>query len=266
MVMNSSAALSQSGQPHQTLNGVRTMRMASTTIWSQKQPRPGPRAASRGSPLYETLRTVVGGLSGAGRGDGSGVEELTPKRYGRVADHPAGAPLEPFSSSPGHYHREVPPDPRFAWHPEPELIAITDEKASRPALERLGADAWRTALDYLYDEALRRAIGEPAGYEELRRVFFGPDGSPAAAPETGQPSAEVLAEFTRRLAPHQLNAWHPRTLSYPFGCRSSASCSPRSLSRASTSGTPGRPAPSSRRRSFAGCANSSATGRGHSAC
>jgi glutamate/tyrosine decarboxylase-like PLP-dependent enzyme len=125
-----------------------------------------------------------------------------------------GASGAPLSWSPGHYHREVPPDSRFAWHPEPELIGITDEAASRPALERLGADAWRTALDYLYDEALRRAIGEPAGYEELRRVFFGPDGSPAPAPETGQPSAEVLAEFTRRLAPHQLNAWHPRTLSY----------------------------------------------------
>ena len=108
----------------------------------------------------------------------------------------------------------MPPDPRFAWHPEPELIGITDEATSRPPLERLGADAWRTALDYLYDEALRRAIGEPAGYEELRSLFFGPSGRPAPAPEAPQLSAEVLREFTRRLAPHQLNAWHPRSLSY----------------------------------------------------
>jgi glutamate/tyrosine decarboxylase-like PLP-dependent enzyme len=105
-------------------------------------------------------------------------------------------------------------DPRFTWHPEPDLIGITDQAASRPALERLGVDAWRTALDYLYDEAFRRAMGEPAGYEELRQTFFGPSGGPTPAPARPTASAELLAEFTSRLAPHQLNAWHPRSLSY----------------------------------------------------
>src|SRR5437870_2050299 len=108
----------------------------------------------------------------------------------------------------------MPIDPRFDGHPEPELIAITDEPVSRPALERLGAGAWGTALDYLYDEALRRAMGEPASYEALRHTFFGESGGPAPAPSEPTPSAELLAEFTGRLAPPQLNAWHPRSLSY----------------------------------------------------
>jgi glutamate/tyrosine decarboxylase-like PLP-dependent enzyme len=113
------------------------------------------------------------------------------------------------------------PDPRFAWHPEPELIGIRDGAVSRPALERLGVAAWATALDYIYGEAFRRAMGEPAEYGALRRTYFGTaEGAadrsrgPAAAPADPSPSAAVLAEFTERLAPHQLNAYHPRSLSY----------------------------------------------------
>jgi aromatic-L-amino-acid decarboxylase len=110
-------------------------------------------------------------------------------------------------------------DERFAWHPEPELIDIRDAGASRAALEQLGRDAWATALDYVYDEAFRRAMGEPAEYEALRRAFFGStaDGrtsGPAPAPATPTRSAELLAEFRNRLAPHQLNAYHPAQLSY----------------------------------------------------
>ncbi|MHB8398826.1 MAG: pyridoxal phosphate-dependent decarboxylase family protein [Candidatus Limnocylindrales bacterium] len=106
---------------------------------------------------------------------------------------------------------------RFAWHPEPELIGIADEATSRPALERLGHDAWDAALDYVYREAFRRAMGEPADYAGLRRAFFG--GSerapgPSPAPLDPTRSDALLAEFRERLAPHQLNAYHPRTLSY----------------------------------------------------
>ncbi len=121
---------------------------------------------------------------------------------------------------------------RFGWHPEPGLIGVDDEATSRPALEDLGAAAWKTALDYLYDEALRRSAGTPTGYAELRETFYasasaasaaavpdrgrGPSSSPGPgpAPLGPTPSAEILDEFRRRLAPHQLNAWHPRTLSY----------------------------------------------------
>jgi glutamate/tyrosine decarboxylase-like PLP-dependent enzyme len=103
---------------------------------------------------------------------------------------------------------------RFDWHPEPELIGVLDETVSREALERLGQAAWSTALDYLYDEALRRAMGEPATYPELRRVFFGPSGGPSRAPAEPTPSSALLDDFRTRLAPHQLNAWHPRSFSY----------------------------------------------------
>ena len=113
------------------------------------------------------------------------------------------------------------PDPgeRFGWHPEPELIGYDDPARSRPALEALGNATWSAALDYLYGEAFRRAMGEPAGYSALRRVFYGAgvDGAtapPAAAPAGPTPSAELIAEFRTRLAPHSLNAYHPRALSY----------------------------------------------------
>ena len=105
------------------------------------------------------------------------------------------------------------PADRFAWHPEPELLGYRDPSA-RPALERLGAEAWATALDYLYDHAFVRAMGEGNGYAELRESFFGPTGGPGAAPEHPTTSAGILDEFRARLAPHQLNAHHPRSLSY----------------------------------------------------
>lgn len=106
-----------------------------------------------------------------------------------------------------------PPPDRFAWHPEPELLGFADPSA-RPALERLGAEAWAAALDYLYDHAFSRSMGEPAGFGPLRETFFGPSGEPGPAPSAPTTSSEILDEFRRRLAPHQLNAYHPRTLSY----------------------------------------------------
>ncbi len=112
---------------------------------------------------------------------------------------------------PGMDDRE---QPDFSWHPEPELIGVRDPERSRAALERLGAAAWSAGLDYLYDEALRRGMGEPTGYQELRREVFGPSGLPAPAPDDPTPSAELLADVRLRLSPHHLNAWHPRVLSY----------------------------------------------------
>jgi len=104
-------------------------------------------------------------------------------------------------------------DDRFAWHPEPDLLGFGDASA-RPALERLGADAWAAALDYLYDHAFDRAMGEPAGYAELRAVFFGATGLPSPAPAGPTTSTDLLAEFRKRVAPHNLSAYHPRSLSY----------------------------------------------------
>ncbi|HKG56969.1 MAG TPA: pyridoxal-dependent decarboxylase [Candidatus Limnocylindrales bacterium] len=102
---------------------------------------------------------------------------------------------------------------RFDWHPEPELIDVA-APGGREALDAAGRAAWSTALDYLYDEALRRATGAPAGYAELRREFFGPTGRPAAAPARPTASSDLLEEFRTRIAPHQLNAWHPRAFTY----------------------------------------------------
>ena len=73
-------------------------------------------------------------------------------------------------------------DDRFDWHPEPELLDVRDPARSRAALERLGRDAWAAALDYLYDEAFRRAMGEPTTAVPLRAEFFGPAGGPGPAP------------------------------------------------------------------------------------
>ena len=103
---------------------------------------------------------------------------------------------------------------RFDWHPEPELIGYRDEGTSREALERLGADTWAAALDFLYDHAAERAMGDPAPYATLRASFFGPAGGPSAAPASPTPIADVLAEFRDRLAGGQMNAQHPRQFGY----------------------------------------------------
>jgi aromatic-L-amino-acid decarboxylase len=100
----------------------------------------------------------------------------------------------------------------FDWHPEPDLVGVHDP-ASRPALERLGRAAWATALDYHFGEALRRPVGHDT-YPELRRRLFGESAMPSPAPEHPTPSADVLEEFTKRLAPLQYNASHPRSFSY----------------------------------------------------
>jgi glutamate/tyrosine decarboxylase-like PLP-dependent enzyme len=106
------------------------------------------------------------------------------------------------------------PTEPFAWHPEPELIGYGDAATSRAAMERLGADTWATALDFLYDQAANRAMGDPAPYAALRSKFFGAKGGPASAPLTATPIASILDEFRDRLAGGQMNAQHPRQFGY----------------------------------------------------
>jgi glutamate/tyrosine decarboxylase-like PLP-dependent enzyme len=102
----------------------------------------------------------------------------------------------------------------FGWHPEPELVAFRHEELSRESLEQLGRATWDVALDYLYREAFRRAIGEPVGYDQVRNGFFGGAGGPGPAPADPTPAADLLDDFRRRLAPQQLNPYHPRAFSY----------------------------------------------------
>ena len=117
-----------------------------------------------------------------------------------MTDDPSAAPTDPLA--------------RFAWHPEPELIGYGDAATSRAAMERLGADTWATALDFLYDQAAHRAMGDPSPYAALRASFFGATGGPSPAPATPSPIADVLAEFRDRLAGGQMNAQHPRQFGY----------------------------------------------------
>jgi glutamate/tyrosine decarboxylase-like PLP-dependent enzyme len=106
------------------------------------------------------------------------------------------------------------PRDRFDWHPEPELIGYGDGATSRAAMERLGADTWAVALDFLYEQAAERAMGDPAPYAELRARFFGAAGGPAPAPARPTPVAAILTEFRDRLAGGQMNAQHPRQFGY----------------------------------------------------
>ena len=103
---------------------------------------------------------------------------------------------------------------RFAWHPEPELIGFRDAHSSREGVRRLGEATWAVAVDYLYEQAARRAMGASHDYDTARAEFYGGDAGPSPAPTAPSRSADVLAEFERRLAASQLNAQHPRNYGY----------------------------------------------------
>ncbi|MGH2660520.1 MAG: pyridoxal phosphate-dependent decarboxylase family protein, partial [Actinomycetota bacterium] len=104
------------------------------------------------------------------------------------------------------------PDP-FSWHPEPELIGFREPAEARAALEELGRLTWGTALDWLYEKAMRRPVA-PESYPDMRRMFFGPSNDPAPAPDKPATSGEVLAEFRDRVSPFAFGAQHPRAYSY----------------------------------------------------
>jgi len=100
------------------------------------------------------------------------------------------------------------------WHPEPELISIRDAEVSREALREAGAVIWETALDYVYDHAFERAMGEPIDYAGLRSLFYGERGGPGPAPVDPTTLRSVLDEFSARVAPHTVSAYHPRSFGY----------------------------------------------------
>jgi aromatic-L-amino-acid decarboxylase len=104
------------------------------------------------------------------------------------------------------------PDP-FSWHPEPELIGFRDPAEAREALEELGRLTWGTAIDWLYDEGMRRPVA-PDSYPDMRRAYFGPSNEPAPAPEKPATSTEVLSEFRSRVAPFAFSSQHPGSYSY----------------------------------------------------
>src|SRR6187455_1941468 len=103
--------------------------------------------------------------------------------------------------------------PLHDWHPQAELLGFVSPERSREPLERLGRDTWEAGLDYLYEQAMRRAIGSHS-YAEFRREFFGASGEPGPAPEAPSTSDAVFGEFSERIAPHLLNAQNPHALPY----------------------------------------------------
>ncbi len=111
---------------------------------------------------------------------------------------------------------ETPPGflERFAWHPEPELLGIRDAATSREALTAVGTAAWETALDYLYQHAFVRGMGDFDDYASLRGQYFGPGGEPGPAPAGPSPLGELLTDFSERVAPYTLSAYHPRSFGY----------------------------------------------------
>ena len=104
--------------------------------------------------------------------------------------------------------------PALEWHPEPELLSIRDAATSREALRDAGEAIWRAALDYLYDHALERAMGTPIDYDGLRAAFYGPRGVPSPAPHEPATLQAVLDEYSQRVAPHTVSAYHPRSFGY----------------------------------------------------
>jgi glutamate/tyrosine decarboxylase-like PLP-dependent enzyme len=103
---------------------------------------------------------------------------------------------------------------RFAWHPEPELIGFRDAAASREGVRRLGEATWAVAVDYLYEQAAKRAMGAAHDYGTARATFFADAPGPSPAPRAPSTSAQVLDDFERRLAATQLNSQHPRNFGY----------------------------------------------------
>ena len=157
------------------------------------------------------------------------------------------------------------PTDRFAWHPEPELIGYGDAATSRAAMERLGADTWATALDFLYDQAAHRAMGDPAPYADApRHVLRGDAAGRRRRPARPRPIADDPRRVPRpaggrpdeRAAPAPVRLLHAAAaagLDDGRAARPDDQPGRRRLARRARSRR------SSRRRSCAGCATSSAT-------
>jgi aromatic-L-amino-acid decarboxylase len=111
-----------------------------------------------------------------------------------------------------HAMAEGPDLDMFGWHPEPDMLD-PGISSSRAALEELGRATWDLALEYLFEEALRRPVG-PDSYPELRRRLFGPSGLPASAPRRPSRSSDVLAEVRERVLPYLYNTQNPGSFHY----------------------------------------------------
>ena len=109
-----------------------------------------------------------------------------------------------------------PDDPldAFRWHPEPELIGIRDAATSRAALERAGEATWRRASTGCTTRRWSARWARPPATPSCGASTSARPAARARRPRDPAPLDAVLAEFTTRIAPHTLNSYHPRALSY----------------------------------------------------
>ena len=201
-------------------------------------------------PSSPQVLRAIGHLRSVGR-----VEPPRPCRPGGAGRRARGTPRG-LTARPLPFRGHGRPPGTVRWRPEPQLIGIRDEPTSRAALERVGEATWRASLDWLYDEAMAPRHGPAHRLRLLRRLYFGRRAAARAwLPRTPTTLGAVIEEFTARIAPHTLNSYHPRALLRTSRLlRSSrpsrARCSPSGPTRASTSGTRARVAPSWRKRSL----------------
>jgi hypothetical protein len=66
----------------------------------------------------------------------------------------------------------------------------------------------------IHCHAFQRAMGTPSDYDGLRAEFFGATRRPAPAPTSPRTLDTVLREFSTRVAPHTVSAYHPRSFGY----------------------------------------------------
>ncbi len=200
-------ALTSSGQPATTLIGVRMTRIARTTSWNRKQPRPGtalrvevltlvldrrpvdrrPGWRSVAGSVPRTVRSPAHDTGGARRS----VRAIAPgPRFRAATIGSCTIPTTP-GRTPGQIPGQIPGPTRPSASPgtpSRSCIGIDDEARSRgrPS-ERSARRPGQAGLDYLYREAFRRAMGEPAGYAALRRVVLRRRSGRRGRPGPGQP-------------------------------------------------------------------------------
>jgi aromatic-L-amino-acid decarboxylase len=78
---------------------------------------------------------------------------------------------------------------RFAWHPEPDLIGMRDEAASREALRAAGAAAWEAALDEFRERLAPHTV---SAYHPRSYGYFTPP--PLVASVLGELLAQVAQQ------------------------------------------------------------------------
>ena len=183
----------------------------------------------------ETARTARRGRGGASSSQARPSSSVMPET---IRERRTGRSAEPLPSGPMADEREVPAQSRGSPSgstpirragrsrrlPRPVRLAPRARADRLPRRRRVAGgaraarrrDTWAAALDFLYDHALDRAMGDavrrttPRGALVLRRARR-TDTGPRRDPRPRRP---ILDEFRDRLAGGQMNAQHPRQFGY----------------------------------------------------